>query len=89
MQQRRAQLGRDLGDVACSLAVDAHRHVRLAFGLVDCSVGSRIDDDVATRGAQRRQDRVAHRQIEFGPAERDDLDITRRALDHRADDLPG
>jgi hypothetical protein len=88
MQQRRAQLGGDLGDVAGAFAVDAHRHVRLAFGLVDRGVGGRVDDDVAARGAQRRQDHVANRQIELRPAERDDLDPTRRALDHRADDLP-
>ena len=88
MQQRRAQLGGDLGDVARALAVDAHRRLRLAFGLVDLGVGRHVDDDVAARGAQRRQDRVADRQVESRPAERDDLDPARGALDHRADDLP-
>ena len=89
MQQRHLQFGGGFGDEARARAIDAHRDVGLALGLVDLRIGGGVDDGVAAHAAQRRENHVARGEIEARTAEREHFDASRRALDERADDLAG
>ena len=81
------QFGRDLRDIAGAVAIDPQRDIGLAFGLVHGGIGGGVDDRVAMGGAQRRQNRLAHREVEARTAQSDQFDIGRRPLDQRAHDL--
>ena len=89
MQQGRAKLRGRLGDVAGADAIDEHRAFGLAFRLVDLRIGGGVDDGVTAGVAQRRENGVAHAQIQHRSSERDDFHVPRRALDEGADDLTG
>ena len=78
---------RGLGHMRRAVAFNPDRCRLFGFGFVHRSISGGVDHNVRARRIEARDDSGAVGEVERGPAESDDLNLTFGALDERGRDL--